>query len=61
MTHPPGIEMTVVDVIDETHDARSFVVRPGFDGPNPYGARSNREARADEDQLPVYRVLATRT
>jgi tRNA (guanine-N7-)-methyltransferase len=25
---------------------------------NPYGARSNREARADEDGLPVYRTLA---
>lgn len=31
MTHPPGIEMTVVDVIDETHDARSFVVRAQTD------------------------------
>jgi tRNA (guanine-N7-)-methyltransferase len=41
-------------------EARSFELRPGFDGPNPYGARSNREARADEDHLPVYRVLAVR-
>ncbi|MCA9531630.1 MAG: tRNA (guanosine(46)-N7)-methyltransferase TrmB [Myxococcales bacterium] len=27
---------------------------------NPFGARSNREARADEDGLPVYRLLAHR-
>jgi len=27
---------------------------------NPYGARSNREKRAIEDGLPVYRILATR-
>lgn len=28
---------------------------------NTYGARSNREVRADEDGLPVYRVLALRS
>jgi tRNA (guanine-N7-)-methyltransferase len=28
---------------------------------NPYGARSNREQRAIEDGLPVYRILARRT
>ena len=27
---------------------------------NPYAARSNREVRADEDGLPVYRTLAIR-
>lgn len=27
---------------------------------NPYGARSNREVRADEDGLPVHRILAHR-
>lgn len=27
---------------------------------NPYGALSNREARAEEDGLPVYRILARR-
>lgn len=27
---------------------------------NPYGARSNREARAGQDGLPVYRTLATK-
>ncbi|MBK8169341.1 MAG: tRNA (guanosine(46)-N7)-methyltransferase TrmB [Sandaracinaceae bacterium] len=33
----------------------------GFVPTNTYGARSNREARADEDGLPVYRILAIRT
>lgn len=32
----------------------------GYLGENPYGARSNREARADGDGLPVYRVLGLR-
>jgi tRNA (guanine-N7-)-methyltransferase len=32
----------------------------GFVAANPYGARSNREARAALDGLPVYRVLARR-
>ena len=27
---------------------------------NPYGARSNREARAEEDGLPIHRLLARR-
>jgi tRNA (guanine-N7-)-methyltransferase len=30
----------------------------GYLSENPYGARSNREARAAEDGLPVYRTLA---
>jgi tRNA (guanine-N7-)-methyltransferase len=32
----------------------------GYLDHNPYGARSNREKRADEDGLPVFRVLAIR-
>ncbi len=32
----------------------------GFVRENPFGARSNREKRADEDGLPVYRVIARR-
>lgn len=35
-----------------------FVVTRG--GDNPYGARSNREVRAEEDGLPIYRVRGTR-
>jgi tRNA (guanine-N7-)-methyltransferase len=38
----------------------SFTVRAGFEHENPYGARSNREVRAEEDGLPIYRVHATR-
>jgi tRNA (guanine-N7-)-methyltransferase len=69
----PGGEFFVqTDVEDRALDMRAqieacvhegapvFAVREGFDGPNPYGARSNREVRAEEDQLPVYRVLAIR-
>jgi len=37
-----------------------FSVREGFEHANPYGARSNREVRAEEDGLPIYRVHATR-
>src|SRR5690606_37301441 len=34
---------------------------PGdFVDENPFGARSNREVRAEEDGLPVYRILARR-
>ncbi|MET0343318.1 MAG: methyltransferase domain-containing protein [Polyangiales bacterium] len=32
----------------------------GYLAQNPYGARSNREVRAEEDGLPVYRTLALR-
>ncbi len=37
-----------------------FTVREGFVHENPYGARSNREVRAQEDGLPIYRIHATR-
>lgn len=37
-----------------------FDVPHGFDVANPYGARTNREARAAEDGLPVFRVIAIR-
>jgi tRNA (guanine-N7-)-methyltransferase len=30
----------------------------GYLAHNPYQARSNREARAEQDGLPVYRILA---
>ncbi len=32
----------------------------GFVADNPYGARSNREKRAEEDGLPIFRILARR-
>lgn len=60
------------DVEERAHEMRAYIesatgaegplfaVRPGYDDPNPYRARSNREVRADEDGLPVYRIFATR-
>lgn len=34
------------------------IVGDGYHPDNPYGARTNREARAVEDGLPIFRVLA---
>ncbi|AKF06406.1 tRNA (guanosine(46)-N7)-methyltransferase TrmB [Sandaracinus amylolyticus] len=59
----PGGELFVEsDVEDRAEGMReriaaqgSFVIEPCE--ANPYGARSNREVRADEDGLPIYRVL----
>lgn len=34
--------------------------RSGYVPANPFGARSNRERRAIEDGLPIWRILATR-
>lgn len=42
------------------HPAFDLATETGFIDSNPYGARSNREHRADEDGLPVHRVLARR-
>lgn len=41
---------------------RSFMLggEAGYVSANPYGARSNREARAAQDGLPVYRTLAVK-
>lgn len=43
--------------------ARKEFAVEGADGlvlANPYGAKSNREVRAEEDGLPIYRILARR-
>jgi len=40
------------------HPAFALAGREGYLDENPYGARSNREVRAEEDGLPVYRTLA---
>jgi tRNA (guanine-N7-)-methyltransferase len=63
----PGGELFVQTDVDDRASAMAeriaaseFDVRAGFDHANPYGARSNREVRAEEDGLPIYRVLATR-
>lgn len=42
------------------HGAFMLAGEAGYLAANPYGARSNREARATEDGLPVYRTLARR-
>lgn len=55
-----GIEMRDRIVSYEVEGKPAFALEGGFEIANPYGARSNREARADEDHLPVYRVLAKR-
>ena len=72
LLHPGGelfvqsdVEDRAVDMRDqirefEVEGKRAFEVPGGFDIKNPYGARSNREARADEDGLPVFRVIAIR-
>lgn len=57
------------DVEDRAHDYvallrdhPAFELRGegGFVLDNPFGARSNREKRAEQDGLPVYRILARR-
>jgi tRNA (guanine-N7-)-methyltransferase len=40
------------------HAAFELAGREGYLDENPYGARSNREVRAEADGLPVYRTLA---
>ncbi len=42
------------------HPAFELGGRAGYLDANPYGARSNREARAAQDGLPVFRTLARR-
>ena len=62
----PGGELFVqTDVADRAEQMRDAIVAQGSftllaRDDNPYGARSNREARADEDGLPVYRLHARR-
>lgn len=54
------VEERAIAMAERIAGSASFRVAPGFEQPNPYGARSNREARADEDGLPVFRIHATR-
>ncbi len=66
----PGAELFIQT--DVEHRARQYVAalraqnelelssEGGFVGENPLGARSNREKRAAEDGLPVWRILAVR-
>lgn len=54
------VEDRAASMAERIAAAPEFSVRPGFEHANPYGARSNREVRAEEDGLPIYRIHATR-
>ncbi|MFO0680554.1 MAG: tRNA (guanosine(46)-N7)-methyltransferase TrmB [Sandaracinus sp.] len=54
------VEERAIAMAENIVQSGLFRVEPGFAHANPYGARSNREARADEDGLPVFRIHATR-
>lgn len=62
----PGGELFVEsDVEDRAEAMRERIAAQGaFElvpcEANPYGARSNREVRAEEDGLPIYRVMGRR-
>lgn len=65
----PGGELFIQTDVDDRAEAYLALVRAheafeiaggGYLDHNPFGARSNRERRADEDGLPVYRILARR-
>jgi tRNA (guanine-N7-)-methyltransferase len=67
----PGGELFVqTDVEDRADDyERLLAAHPAFEparpegfriAENPFGARSNREVRAEEDGLPIHRILARR-
>lgn len=54
------VEDRAVSMAERIAAAPELTVRAGFEHENPYGARSNREVRAEEDGLPIYRIHATR-
>lgn len=67
----PGGELFVqTDVEDRAEQMRARIEAHQHEGrrvlelvpceTNPFGARSNREARAEEDGLPIHRILARR-
>jgi tRNA (guanine-N7-)-methyltransferase len=64
---PEGVLYIQTDVPERAELYESLLRAEGAFGSverlleNPFGARSNREHRAAEDGLPVYRLLATRT
>lgn len=68
---PGGVLLVQTDVEDRAEDYEALLAAhsafaPARDGDfrvaeNPFGARSNREVRAEEDGLPVFRLLAVRT
>ncbi len=65
----PGGELFIQTDVEERADESldELAAHPAFELPgggriadNPYGARSNREQRALQDGLPIYRILALR-
>jgi tRNA (guanine-N7-)-methyltransferase len=56
------VEERATTFVDDlrAHEAFSVPEPPYLTGDNPYGARSNREKRAIEDGLPVFRILVRR-
>lgn len=67
LLHPGGEMFIQTDVEDRHDDYRQLLVdHPAFDPPsviddNPFSSISNRERRAEEDGLPVYRLLSIRS
>ncbi len=66
---PDGELYIQTDVEDRAHaylallrDHEAFALEPGepFIDQNPFGTLSNRERRAEQDGLPVWRILAAR-
>ncbi len=65
LVRPEGELFVQTDVEDRAASMREAIAQcEAFElrdcASNPYGARSNREVRAEEDGLPVYRILAVR-
>ncbi len=58
-TDVPDRSQIYVDTL-RAHPAFELVGTDGVIAENPFGARSNRELRAVEDGLPIYRVMARR-
>jgi len=58
-TDVPDRSQIYVDTL-RAHPAFELVGTDGLIDANPFGARSNRELRAAEDGLPIYRVMARR-
>ena len=56
------VEHRAEQYVEHLRQRADFVLRSesGYVDENPFGARSNREKRAIEDGLPVWRIVATR-
>ena len=56
------VEHRAAQYVAQLRERSDFTLAPGggYVDENPFGARSNREKRAIEDGLPVWRIVATR-